>query len=420
MEDLARLTSRATPRAEQLNQETHRLIEQMTQQMQQSYSERESSLSSDLALVRERLARATRKNRQLFVGYRELRHKIEDSAPRGSTPTVRREEEVEEGELEGEGQIMEEEMATMRQRVSGLEEDLDRQRQKAITATEAYQKMVVDLQQRHAGTVAELEMSLKELDQLQGYKDLYSKLQAGQATKDSQEGARMLQENLQLKTEMQQLKEELHAAKSRGDAEAARAGRASRGTPDAYGSGGGDRDRDRDRGNRPELNDDELREFDDVRRTDRILRDENARLSSELDKAKEELAQERGGGMASARAKAEGRASFHKGLKEFAANTLEDLEAELADWKTRAVVAETELEHVQSYMKTSVTMYQQEIMRMRQLLEQNGIPVPRGGRLSARLSESREGRMDAERDAGARPRSGGADPLNPNPAVAFK
>ena len=117
-------------------------------------------------------------------------------------------------------------MATMRQRVSGLEEDLDRQRQKAITATEAYQKMVVDLQQRHAGTVAELEMSLKELDQLQGYKDLYSKLQAGQATKDSQEGARMLQENLQLKTEMQQLKEELHAAKSRGDAEAARAGRA--------------------------------------------------------------------------------------------------------------------------------------------------------------------------------------------------
>ena len=41
---------------------------------------------------------------------------------------------------------MEAELAVMRQRVDGLEEDLDRQRQKAITATEAYQKMVVDLQ----------------------------------------------------------------------------------------------------------------------------------------------------------------------------------------------------------------------------------------------------------------------------------
>ena len=153
MEDLSRLTSRATPRATQLNQETHKLIEQMTHQMQISYAERESTLTSDLALVRERLARATRKNRQLFIGYRDLRHKIEDSATRGSTPTIRREEEVEEGELEGEGQIMEEEMASMRQRVNSLEEDLDRQRQKASTATEAYQKMVVDLQQRHAGPI---------------------------------------------------------------------------------------------------------------------------------------------------------------------------------------------------------------------------------------------------------------------------
>ena len=124
--------------------------------------------------------------------------------------------------------------------------------------------------------------------------------------------------------------------------------------------------------------------------------------------------------MASARAIAEGRASFHKGLKEFAANTLQDLEAELAEWKTRAVVAETELEHVQSYMTTSVRTYQQEIMRMRQLLEQHGVPVPRGGKLSGRLSESREGRMDAERDAGARPRSSGNDPINSNPAVAFQ
>lgn len=407
MEDLTRLTSRATPRAEQLNQETRRLIEQMTQQMQLSYSERESTLSSDLALVRERLARATRKNRQLFGGYRDLRHRMEDNAPRGSTPTIRREEEVEEGELEGEGQIMEEEMATMRQRVNSLEEDLDRQRQKAITATEAYQKMVVDLQQRHAGTVAELEMALKELDQLQvrirlaaclpaccliaacwflkvtwlltcsglhsqqGYKDLYGKLQAGQATKDSLEGARMLQENMGLKSEIQNLKEELHAAKQRGDAEATRAGRASSRSTDGYGRGGGDR---------PALDDEQMREFEEVRKTDRILREENVRLNAELEKARLELEQEHGGGLASARAIAEGRASFHKGLKDFAANTLQDLEGELASLKTRAVVAETQLEDMESYMKTTVSAYQQEIMRMRQLLEQNGIPAPRGGR----------------------------------------
>ena len=320
MEDLSRLTSRATPRATQLNQETHKLIEQMTHQMQISYAERESTLTSDLALVRERLARATRKNRQLFIGYRDLRHKIEDSATRGSTPTIRREEEVEEGELEGEGQIMEEEMASMRQRVNSLEEDLDRQRQKAITATEAYQKMVVDLQQRHAGTVAELEMALKELEQLQGYKDLYSKIESGQASKDSQGMAAMMQENLGLKSEIATLRQELQAEKERTDV----AGRAN--------------------SRQSVLDDEQVREYEEVRRTgahpsapdfapatarelpaqgglvvraERILREENARLNRELESAKEELGQERGGGMASARAIAEGRASFHKGLKEF-------------------------------------------------------------------------------------------------------
>eukprot|EP01047_Picozoa_sp_COSAG01_P027306 COSAG01_NODE_1798_length_9184_cov_6.067860_13_plen_61_part_00 len=52
--------------------------------------------------VRERLAKAVHKNRLLFNGYRALRHRIEDTAPRGSTPDVQREEEVEEGELVGE------------------------------------------------------------------------------------------------------------------------------------------------------------------------------------------------------------------------------------------------------------------------------------------------------------------------------
>ena len=42
------------------------------------------------------------------------------------------------------------------------------------------------------------------------------------------------------------------------------------------------------------------------------------------------------------------------GLKDFAANTLEDLESELASLKTRAVVAETQLEDMESYMKTTV------------------------------------------------------------------
>jgi hypothetical protein len=205
-------------------------------------------------------------------------------------------------------------MASMRQRVNSLEEDLDRQRQKAITATEAYQKMVVDLQQRHAGTVAELEMALKELEQLQGYKDLYSKIESGQASKDSQGMAAMMQENLGLKSEIATLRQELQAEKERTDV----AGRAN--------------------SRQSVLDDEQVREHEEVRRTERILREENARLNRELESAKEELGQERGGGMASARAIAEGRASFHKGLKEFTANTLAGLEEELATWKTRATV----------------------------------------------------------------------------------
>ena len=108
------------------------------------------------------------------------------------------------------------------------------------------------------------------------------------------------------------------------------------------------------------------------------------------------------------------------------ANTLAGLEEELATWKTRATVvrprpfapaavlsraprtdrsvglrgqAETELEHLQSYMNTSVTAYQQEIVRLRQLLEDNGIEAPKGGTLSARAEDSRSA-MVAERDAG--------------------
>ena len=61
--------------------------------------------------------------------------------------------------------------------------------------------------------------------------------------------------------------------------------------------------------------------------------------------------------------------------------------------------AETELEHLQSYMNTSVTAYQQEIVRLRQLLEDNGIEAPKGGTLSARAEDSRSA-MVAERDAG--------------------
>ena len=131
----------------------------------------------------------------------------------------------------------------MRQRVNSLEEDLDRQRQKAITATEAYQKMVVDLQQRHAGTVAELEMALKELEQLQGYKDLYSKIESGQASKDSQGMAAMMQENLGLKSEIATLRQELQAEKERTDV----AGRAN--------------------SRQSVLDDEQVREHEEVRRT---------------------------------------------------------------------------------------------------------------------------------------------------------
>jgi hypothetical protein len=72
-----------------------------------SYSERESAMSADLAGIRERLTKALHKNRLLFSGYRTLRHRLEDAAPRGSTPDIMKEEEVEEGELEGDGMMLE-------------------------------------------------------------------------------------------------------------------------------------------------------------------------------------------------------------------------------------------------------------------------------------------------------------------------
>ena len=343
MEDISRLTSRATPKAEQLNTETRALIDQMAQQIQMSYAERESSMAGDLAAVRERLARAVHKNRLLFNGYRRLRHRIEDAAPRGSTPDVEKETDVEEGELVGEGMIMEEEMAVMRQRINGLEEDLDRQRLKAITATEAYQKMVVDLQQRHAGTVAELEVALNDLEKLQGYKDVYTKLQADSVGKDSVASAAALQENMQLKIEISELKSELRDARHQMDNQsvvAQRAQRSARKLEGGSGMGGA------------HLSDDQIAEFENMRATHKIVQEENIRLTEELRRAREEVEEERDGGIASARAMAEGRKSFNKGLKEFAATTLANLEAELADWKTRAVVAETEVERLDSYMNS--------------------------------------------------------------------
>eukprot|EP01052_Picozoa_sp_SAG31_P014128 SAG31_NODE_868_length_11355_cov_4.658582_2_plen_785_part_00 len=222
MDDLARLTAAATPRAEQLNQETRKLIDNMAREVQNSFAEREQTLLADLAAVRERLARAVRKNRLLFKGYRTLRHRIEDTAPmRGTAPAepVITEVEVEEGELEEEGGVMEAELAVMRQRVNGLEEDLDRQRQKAITATEAYQKMVVDLQQKHASTIAELESALKEVDKLGGYRDLYSKLKSdgdagGQSGNQNSEMTQVMRENLGLQRQLVELRQELEQSRS--------------------------------------------------------------------------------------------------------------------------------------------------------------------------------------------------------------
>jgi hypothetical protein len=333
MDDLARLTSAATPRVEQLNTETRKLIDQMAMEIQSSYAVREQTLLADLARSRERLARAVRKNKLLFKGYRTLRHRIEDSASfRDPQPDIRKEDELEEGELEEEGSVMEAELMVMRQRVDGLEEDLDRQRQKAITvrlaimprqdigstpalahikvahiyprlinhthdldckvrlqATEAYQKMVVDLQHRHAGTVVELENALKEVDKLSGYRDLHGKLQQAGELEGGAELANVMRENMALQSQLGDLRNELETAWLQ------------RQSPDSNGGPG------------PPATA-QLQEMS-------ILRQENARLSAMLQDARGDLATEVGGGMASARAQAEGRESFHKGLKEFSTNT---------------------------------------------------------------------------------------------------
>ena len=128
-----------------------------------------------------------------------------------------------------------------------------------------------------------------------------------------------------------------------------------------------------------ELTDQQISEFERMRAADRVIREENMRLTEELKEAKERLADEQGGGIASARAMAEGRKSFNKGLKEFANNTLAALESELADWKTRAVVAETEVERLDNYMNSYLPQSQSEIMRLRQLLADHGVDGGRGG-----------------------------------------
>lgn len=136
--------------------------------------------------------------------------------------------------------------------------------------------------------------------------------------------------------------------------------------------------------------------------------------------------------MASARATAERGRSFHKDLQSFANQTQAKLEEELAAAKTGEAMAVAMAEEMETYMQTATKTMQQEIMHLRQTLADNGVEVPRGGRMSRPQSRSGPpatasapqqptppgtGRSGG---AGGRPLSGGnGGPLNPNPVVGF-
>ena len=62
---------------------------------------------------------------------------------------------------------------------------------------------------------------------------------------------------------------------------------------------------------------------------------------------------------------------IRKQVKEFTLSTQLDLEQERSKSQTRAMVAEEQLKQMQVYMAQSALQYQQEIMRLRQLLAQH-------------------------------------------------
>eukprot|EP01052_Picozoa_sp_SAG31_P014129 SAG31_NODE_868_length_11355_cov_4.658582_3_plen_194_part_00 len=145
-----------------------------------------------------------------------------------------------------------------------------------------------------------------------------------------------------------------------------------------------------------------------------ILRTENSRLNAELAAVKNDLAVEQAGGMASARAVAETGRSFHKDLQSFANQTQAQLEAELAAAKTGEAMALAMAEEMEQYMQTATKTMQQEIMHLRQLLADNGIEVPRGGRMSR--PSSREAGRSRGVGAGDDDRSASLLPTPPGSA----
>jgi chromosome segregation ATPase len=84
---------------------------------------------------------------------------------------------------------------------------------------------------------------------------------------------------------------------------------------------------------------------------------EIAKLQAKVKKLEEDLAQD----------------DLKAMISNFSQGTQQDLEKERAELQSRCTMAEEQLEQMNEYMQESTANYQQEIMRLRGLLEANGL-----------------------------------------------
>ncbi|EDO42532.1 predicted protein [Nematostella vectensis] len=101
------------------------------------------------------------------------------------------------------------------------------------------------------------------------------------------------------------------------------------------------------------------------------VKDENSlKLAQELTQHKQEYHHDKGLTIASVEM---GWGSLRKQLREFTLNTQQDLETERAALLTRCTMAEEEVCYLKDYITTQLKRYQQEIVRLRKLLNECGI-----------------------------------------------
>jgi len=345
VEDLTRLSSAATPRSDQLNARTRQIMEGLATELRDSYGERENQLRDDLAATRQRLQHAVRKQKRLYTGYRELRHALEDRAPRGETPDLQKEWELldrSSDAIDDDTDPMEEELKAARSRIESMEQQIKREKDKTARSAETYQKMLTEQQMHAANNQTKLEQQDVEMKSLHRMAADYKKLQESVASGSDTALHDKMEMMNSVEASRKRIAELEQQAKQQGRESAA----AKQADPV------------------------EIRNY---KQKEDGLRDENMRLNRELqeaqrllDKARSEKSMIMG---ASSHRSGSGLDAV-RGLKNvpsmaYDADEHAKLEAELADWKTRATVAESQLEALEELHDEQLTKYKGEIRRLR-------------------------------------------------------